>query len=323
MHTAHCYSEWTNDSCDVTSTVHSTKFCPQTAIYHLDFGGTCQPLDRARATACNADDLTLTLKCLHGFNGYTDGPKVEDNSRDTKDNEAYLMDEDIGFVTSSYSMTNSPPLSGRSWSTITDFISYKGDEALDYSWLPVEEPTALIHLDSSTHIKEQEYDALASLTPPRQQGPITCAQCKRPYGNYKKLEEHGKRSGHLPFQCPRVHCSKLLPRRDTFKRHVDSHLHTLQLRCKQCAEVGVEKQFKRKDHLSQHMKKCHNHYSAEDRQKEALWNMVHGLGGVLIDEDGLDAEALKPRIDELNPRTVKPLLQDIARRIERTVQQQE
>ena len=80
-----------------------------------------------------------------------------------------------------------------------------------------------------------------------------CSECDRHSGSIHHRAGHAKQTA---WRCPEPGCGKSYGRRDTFLRHqnahkVDSHP------CKICSKEKKQKSFKRKDHLKEHVRKCH------------------------------------------------------------------
>lgn len=84
-----------------------------------------------------------------------------------------------------------------------------------------------------------------------------CPRCDHPFGSNHDCAGHTKRISQSPWMCPEPECGKSYSRRDTFLRHrnahkVDSHP------CKMCSREKKQKSFKRKDHLKEHVRRCHS-----------------------------------------------------------------
>ncbi|KAK4547390.1 hypothetical protein LTR36_001046 [Oleoguttula mirabilis] len=84
-----------------------------------------------------------------------------------------------------------------------------------------------------------------------------CTECKVPFANSYKLEQHAKAAGHKAYACEDARCRKSYYSRSSYVRHVASHKGPGPHVCKVCARYNQHKTFKRKDHLVQHERNCH------------------------------------------------------------------
>jgi len=83
-----------------------------------------------------------------------------------------------------------------------------------------------------------------------------CGQCSQRFDNYQALDRHAGETSHKAWRCLESGCSKAYARRDVFLRHRTTHRDG-GFRCLACRKVKQYKQFKRKDHLKEHLRKCH------------------------------------------------------------------
>lgn len=85
---------------------------------------------------------------------------------------------------------------------------------------------------------------------------ITCSECSRDFANLGALGKHTQETLHKAWRCSEPDCGKSYARRDTFLRHKVTHKKNGHP-CLACANDGRQKVFKRKDHLREHVRKCH------------------------------------------------------------------
>lgn len=86
--------------------------------------------------------------------------------------------------------------------------------------------------------------------------PNTCMECQETFENPTHLIFHSLAESHSPFMCK---CRKIFTRRDVLDRHVKAHQPELQkYACPYCKSGLGRKSFKRKDHLTQHIRGYHH-----------------------------------------------------------------
>jgi hypothetical protein len=104
--------------------------------------------------------------------------------------------------------------------------------------------------------RDQDYrDHLKTSHP----GLFICAQCDTPFDKQFLLERHASNSGHASFLCDRQDCGKTFLRLDTYQRHWKVHQDdTERFPCKYCKKYRGTNGFKRKDHLTQHLRGYHH-----------------------------------------------------------------
>lgn len=90
---------------------------------------------------------------------------------------------------------------------------------------------------------------------PGERGPLSCRECPLKFENACSLEDHGKATGHHIFACPVPGCDRTYPRRDTWSRHKKTHEAIFT--CEVCPQGYYKRTFKRKDHLTAHMRNRH------------------------------------------------------------------
>lgn len=101
-----------------------------------------------------------------------------------------------------------------------------------------------------------------------------CSGCDHPVGSTSDCAGHTSRISQTPWICLEPECGKSYSRRDTFTRHrnahkVDSHP------CKICSREKKQKSFKRKDHLREHVRKCHSGKGDNGIDIWSLRNSIH------------------------------------------------
>ena len=75
----------------------------------------------------------------------------------------------------------------------------------------------------------------------------------------ESVTEHARSSGHAIVQCDYDGCGKSFNRPDTFFRHMEIHNTQNQTRfpCNLCKKYRGKQGFKRRDHLTQHLRNFH------------------------------------------------------------------
>jgi hypothetical protein len=88
---------------------------------------------------------------------------------------------------------------------------------------------------------------------------LSCSECARPFENLSALNKHTQSTSHKAWRCVEAGCEKTYARRDTFLRHRVAHRDdALNHVCLVCLQINKSKVFRRKDHLRDHMRKCHS-----------------------------------------------------------------
>ncbi|KAF2796329.1 hypothetical protein K505DRAFT_359368 [Melanomma pulvis-pyrius CBS 109.77] len=86
-----------------------------------------------------------------------------------------------------------------------------------------------------------------------------CRECNTSFNSQFELEFHASRLGHALFICGHPWCGKPFGRLDTFQRHQRTHQKdTKRFPCKYCNKYRGSNGFKRKDHLTQHLRGYHH-----------------------------------------------------------------
>jgi uncharacterized Zn-finger protein len=87
----------------------------------------------------------------------------------------------------------------------------------------------------------------------------------------RHLEEHAYAKDHAAILCPQEECGSAFSRYDVFKRHLLRHQEDVKRHsCKYCKKYRGNNEFKRKDHLVQHLRNFH--HIGEDEAKEGSWS---------------------------------------------------
>jgi hypothetical protein len=86
-----------------------------------------------------------------------------------------------------------------------------------------------------------------------------CSQCNTPFCTQVQLDYHASVFGHAPFLCDYQDCVKTFLRLDTYQRHQKVHQDDAKrFPCKHCKKYLGTNGFKRKDHLTQHLRGYHH-----------------------------------------------------------------
>ncbi|KAI1396772.1 hypothetical protein F4819DRAFT_491202 [Hypoxylon fuscum] len=84
---------------------------------------------------------------------------------------------------------------------------------------------------------------------------FSCAGCLEAFTNNNDLRKHGEKKGHSPYGCI---CGTKFTRLDALNRHVTSQSRVApQYPCEYCYNHQGENGFRRRDHLTQHLKVYH------------------------------------------------------------------
>ncbi|KAM0723296.1 hypothetical protein Q7P37_001497 [Cladosporium fusiforme] len=81
-----------------------------------------------------------------------------------------------------------------------------------------------------------------------------CSHCGQWFDGLRSLEEHARRESHKAWRCS--DCGKRYSLRTTYQRHRATHKEGTHS-CVRCERIGKRKVFKRKDHLTEHVRNCH------------------------------------------------------------------
>ncbi|KAH8641695.1 hypothetical protein IG631_04636 [Alternaria alternata] len=101
-------------------------------------------------------------------------------------------------------------------------------------------------------------------------GMTSCDQCQEVFMSTWNLEFHASNLGHTAFICKQEDCEKGFTRVDTYSRHQRSHQKDARrFPCKYCRKYRGKNGFKRKDHLTQHVRNYH--HIGEDSTSSMHW----------------------------------------------------
>ena len=129
-----------------------------------------------------------------------------------------------------------------------------------------------------------------------------CSECDHQLDSTDGRASHAKRISKTVWTCSEPECGKSYSRRDTFLRHqnahkVDSHP------CKICLREKKQKSFKRKDHLKEHVRKCHSGRGENDiwsfRNSVQRKESDHSDSAVDVGMGSLQQQAVEILVDTL------------------------
>jgi hypothetical protein len=102
-------------------------------------------------------------------------------------------------------------------------------------------------------------------------GTFTCAQCTEVFSDLVELSSHAWTTNHLAFGCEQDGCEKTFSRLDSCRRHQRKHRDDAKcFPCKYCKKYRGSNGFKRKDHLTQHIRNYH-HIGEDDALSDVPW----------------------------------------------------
>jgi hypothetical protein len=88
---------------------------------------------------------------------------------------------------------------------------------------------------------------------------LQCHQCSEKYSSLWWVERHAYTEDHAAFICPSEGCVSTFSRIDVFKRHLIGHREDVKrFSCNYCKKYRGKNGFKRKDHLTQHLRNYHH-----------------------------------------------------------------
>lgn len=260
-------------------------------------------------------DQTPTLQCFPGNESSMydyDGMASELSLSGELESDAEMEDTSVDV-----SSVSSSSFSSTTWTTIEEPDMFEQQTNNLTHACTFDDDQSRFALDMANLSNGPTLDEFVASTQSQELNSTKCAECGKRYETFVKLEQHGREEQHSPFRCPHPSCIKMLARRDTLKRHLDGHNRSAQIACDLCAEANIEKKFKRKEHLAQHIKRRHPQHSmlsAEDKEKDVLKDVVKSLQSVLVDGPA-HLQVLQPQIDMLGPKATQVLLQDLVGRI--------
>lgn len=87
----------------------------------------------------------------------------------------------------------------------------------------------------------------------------SCSECGAAFSSRHKLSEHAEETGHAAFICGQSDCGSAFSRYDTYERHLKIHEDDAKrYACPHCKKHRGVNGFKRKDHLTQHLRNYHH-----------------------------------------------------------------
>ena len=87
----------------------------------------------------------------------------------------------------------------------------------------------------------------------------SCSECDAAFSIRNKLSEHAEETGHAAFICEQPDCGSAFSRYDTYERHLKIHEDDVKrYACPHCKKHRGVNGFKRKDHLTQHLRNYHH-----------------------------------------------------------------
>jgi DNA-directed RNA polymerase subunit RPC12/RpoP len=86
----------------------------------------------------------------------------------------------------------------------------------------------------------------------------TCHECGEIFETQGSLNWHALSMSHAAFKCTEGECQGIFTRLDVYRRHLLSHKDSVtRYPCPHCKRHRGDSGFKRKDHLTQHLRKYH------------------------------------------------------------------
>lgn len=99
----------------------------------------------------------------------------------------------------------------------------------------------------------------------------SCSECGAAFSTKHKLSEHAEKTGHAAFICEQPDCGSAFSRYDTYERHLKIHEDDVKrYACPHCKKHRGVNGFKRKDHLTQHLRNYH-HIGEDEARGNALF----------------------------------------------------
>ncbi|GAB7325176.1 hypothetical protein MBLNU13_g09256t1 [Cladosporium sp. NU13] len=151
---------------------------------------------------------------------------------------------------------------------------------------------------------------------------LSCSECTRTFENLSALNRHTQSTSHKAWRCIEAGCEKTYARRDTFLRHRVAHRDdALNHVCLFCLQINKSKVFRRKDHLRDHMRKCHSKGIERKAktvaplvpvQKQAMKELVRSLGTVLGEQNKCFIEDLGDKMNALSGPDIESIAQGMA-----------
>ncbi|OCL11761.1 hypothetical protein AOQ84DRAFT_178324 [Glonium stellatum] len=87
----------------------------------------------------------------------------------------------------------------------------------------------------------------------------SCSECGAAFHKKDTLSRHAEETGHAAFTCEKSDCDSVFSRFDTYERHLKIHDDNVKRHpCPHCKRHRGVNGFKRKDHLTQHLRNYHH-----------------------------------------------------------------
>lgn len=129
-----------------------------------------------------------------------------------------------------------------------------------------------------------------------------CSECDHQLDSIDGRASHAKRISKTAWTCSEPECGKSYSRRDTFLRHQNAHKVNSHP-CKICLREKKQKSFKRKDHLKEHVRKCHSGKGEHDiwsfRNSVHQRSIDHSDSAVDVGMGSLQQQAVEILVDTL------------------------
>ena len=87
----------------------------------------------------------------------------------------------------------------------------------------------------------------------------SCSECGATFSFQHELTKHAEETGHAAIICEQPDCDSAFSRYDTYERHLKIHEDDVKrYACPHCRKHRGVNGFKRKDHLTQHLRNYHH-----------------------------------------------------------------
>jgi uncharacterized Zn-finger protein len=98
----------------------------------------------------------------------------------------------------------------------------------------------------------------------------SCSECGAAFSFKHELNEHAEKTGHAAFICGQAGCGSAFSRYDTYEQHLKVHEDDVKrYACPHCKKHRGVNGFKRKDHLTQHLRNYH--HIEEDKARSNIF----------------------------------------------------
>lgn len=99
-----------------------------------------------------------------------------------------------------------------------------------------------------------------------------CPHCEKRFDTLHKLGGHGIQAKHAVFLCPFEGCRKAFDHTYSLRRHCEGHTGGPRYPCPHCPKYRGQAGFKRKDHLTQHLRGYHH---IDEHRNSQAWACPH------------------------------------------------